>query len=270
MAAAGQRKAIASAQRNYTAAAAAIIRACDRCYYYTAAHRATDALMLSSPMMMMAVITGAPSAAAWKNVSSFVPQSGEFADLWLDLDEDGSWVNGDLGDWCALTDEWPFNAAKENQCHTPSALVSTFWLVTMARAMAYLAEQLGISSAEYEQQATASASALHGRFWNSSARHYVVTGLEPPASIKRFGKRHVHEPPLMTLQALPLWANITQNVTRDAVAALMSSLNKSDHHLLAGIVGTKFILPALAKHGELGTALKILTQTTQPSFGYPP
>lgn len=206
----------------------------------------------------------------WKNVSSFVPQSGEFADLWLDLDEDGSWVNGDLGDWCALTDEWPFNAAKENQCHTPSALVSTFWLVTMARAMAYLAEQLGISSAEYEQQATASASALHGRFWNSSARHYVVTGLEPPASIKRFGKRHVHEPPLMTLQALPLWANITQNVTRDAVAALMSSLNKSDHHLLAGIVGTKFILPALAKHGELGTALKILTQTTQPSFGYPP
>ena len=56
----------------------------------------------------------------------------------------------------------------------------------------------------------------------------------------------------MTLQALPLWANATPAAQRGAVVrGLTDALERTEHHLLSGIVGTKFILPVLAQHGKL-------------------
>ena len=56
----------------------------------------------------------------------------------------------------------------------------------------------------------------------------------------------------MTLQALPLWANVTPaSQRRVVVRGLTDALERPEHHLLSGIVGTKFILPVLAQHGKL-------------------
>lgn len=206
----------------------------------------------------------------WSNVSSYVPKNGEYKDLWVDVDQDGTFINGDLGDWAASRDEWPFDPTLENQAHTPSALIATFWLIQFAEAMEQLATTLGHSSVLYEQQASASRAALHSRFWNVTSRRYYVLGREPPRSTERFKPNEVHHPPAQTLQALPLWAgNITPpSLHQAAVAALVQSLEVTDHHLLTGIVGTKFILPALAENGKLDVAMKILTHVTQPSFGF--
>ena len=96
-----------------------------------------------------------------------------------------------------------------------------------------------------------SAAALHARFFNATLRRYSVAGVEPPASLARF-PHGAHHPPTMTLQALPLWANATPAAQRGAVVrGLTDALERTEHHLLSGIVGTKFILPVLAQHGKL-------------------
>ena len=207
----------------------------------------------------------------WANVSSFVPKAGEYANLWVDVDRDGSWINGDLGDWNALNDEWPFDPAKASQGHVPSALIATFWLIEFSKSMQLFAETLGDhpGAASFGQQATRSTKALHARFWNASAMHYSVRGREPPASLSRFPHGTAHHPPAQTLQALPLWGNITPPANRQAaLIALTNALETTENHLLTGIVGTKYILPALAQHGKLDIAMKILTQVTQPSYGF--
>ena len=78
-----------------------------------------------------------------------------------------------------------------------------------------------------------------------------MAGVEPPASLARF-PHGAHHPPTMTLQALPLWANVTPAAQRRVVVrGLTDALERTEHHLLSGIVGTKFILPVLAQHGKL-------------------
>ena len=201
----------------------------------------------------------------WRNVSGFVPKAGVYKDLWLDADQDGRWVNGDLGDWNALLDEWPFDPTKEQAGHTPSGLISTFWLIQFAEAMAEFATVLGKPATDFKAQAAASSVALHARFWGGS-KYRTSKSIEPPRSILRSG---IKLPPSMTLQALPLWGNITPpTLSGAAVSALVSDLEKTERHLLSGIVGTKYILPVLATHGHLDVALDVLASTTQPSFGY--
>ena len=52
------------------------------------------------------------------------------------------------------------------------------------------------------------------------------------------------------------------------VDALLQKVQSADHHIVAGIVGTKYILPALADHGHMHAAMTLLHQTTQPSWGF--
>jgi alpha-L-rhamnosidase len=230
----------------------------------------------------------------WQNVSSFVPSDGPYANLWVDVDRDGSFINGDLGDWNALNDEWPLDLSKANQGHVPSALIATFWLIEFAKAMEIFTDVVlqqqhatgtttttagtatttagsahGIDPSQFSLQASLSTKALHARFWNTTLQRYSVIGREPPASLSRFPHGNAHHPPSQTLQALPLWANLTPAADQSAaMTALTDSIEKTDYHLLTGIVGTKYILPALARHGKLDVAMRILTEISQPSFGY--
>ena len=201
----------------------------------------------------------------WANVTGTLPDgagvasAGQYAGLWVDIDRDGKFVNGDLGDWAASDDEWPFDVTKDSQPHTPSALVSTFWLVQFAESMSRFCRVLGEVPERFERQAKASKLALHSHFWNATGQRYSTEGLEPPGSLSRFPRGH-HAPPSQTLQSLPLYANITPAAqTPAALRALLDSVRKTDYHLLSGIVGTKFALPALAMHGSLDAAMKILT-----------
>ena len=48
------------------------------------------------------------------------------------------------------------------------------------------------------------------------------------------------------------FSNVTPAEQRGAVVrGLTDALERTEHHLLSGIVGTKFILPVLAQHGKL-------------------
>lgn len=42
----------------------------------------------------------------------------------------------------------------------------------------------------------------------------------------------------------------------------------NDLHVTTGLLGTRYILPALSEHGHAETALRLVLQTTAPSWGY--
>ena len=50
--------------------------------------------------------------------------------------------------------------------------------------------------------------------------------------------------------------------------ALLREIEATDHHIVGGIVGTKYILPALAENGHMDVAMQLLQQDTQPSWGF--
>lgn len=134
----------------------------------------------------------------------------------------------------------------------------------------------GARSERYTASANRSTVALHSAFWNSKKQSYVD---------KSNITRGAHAP-MQTQQALALFIGAPQaaaaaaasaavgtheqssSVLPAAVAALVHTIETADHHLLSGIVGTKFVPLALARYCRMDLAMKLLVQTAQPSWGW--
>ena len=103
--------------------------------------------------------------------------------------------------------------------------------------MATFAEALGKSEqhSQFLAAANSSTAALHRAFWNGSA--YNVQHESLPRG---------HHPQDQTLAALPLWLGATPPSARSSAQQfLVQSVEQTKRHITAGILGTKFLLPAL-------------------------
>lgn len=82
---------------------------------------------------------------------------------------------------------------------------------------------------------------------------------------------HTYDTPLQTSYIMPLWLGMVPG-EKDTQALHMNLLNdivvKQKTHLSTGILGTKYLLPALSKFGRTDLALQLATQTTYPSWAY--
>lgn len=71
-----------------------------------------------------------------------------------------------------------------------------------------------------------------------------------------------------TAQSCPLWHGLVPDSERDAVARqLLAAIEKQNGHPDVGIIGIKYLLPALSQTGQDEAAFRLVTQTTAPSWG---
>lgn len=61
---------------------------------------------------------------------------------------------------------------------------------------------------------------------------------------------------------------VPENARKRVIENLTANIRSKNYHLDTGCVGTQFILPVLIDNGHVDTAMKVLTQTTYPSWGY--
>jgi len=74
---------------------------------------------------------------------------------------------------------------------------------------------------------------------------------------------------LQTEVSLPLWLGIVPAEAKAAVVdTLVADIKANDYHVTTGLLGTRSVYEALAMNGRVDVALKMLNQTTMPSFGY--
>ena len=70
-------------------------------------------------------------------------------------------------------------------------------------------------------------------------------------------------------QVFPLYLDITPpEQVPTTVAALVNSIHNQSFHLNCGIIGSRFILDVLTKHGHGDLALTLATNPSCPSWGY--
>ncbi len=73
-----------------------------------------------------------------------------------------------------------------------------------------------------------------------------------------------------TANCIPLFLNIVPHgkVERVMRKLLEDLATTHDYHVNTGIVGTRYLLEALTRHGRAEVAYRLITQTTYPSWGY--
>jgi alpha-L-rhamnosidase len=95
-------------------------------------------------------------------------------------------------------------------------------------------------------------------------------------AIREAYNRHLYDPETgiyasgsQTAQSAPLYFDIVATQERDRVLAnLIAKINEQDDHLDTGVVGIKFLMNSLMKHGRPDVAYKIANQRTFPSWGF--
>jgi len=69
--------------------------------------------------------------------------------------------------------------------------------------------------------------------------------------------------------SLPLTLGVVPSeITNDFINKWMNVLNDNDHHVASGIIGTKFLFPALSSVNKTDIGMMIAEQVTYPSWGY--
>jgi len=82
---------------------------------------------------------------------------------------------------------------------------------------------------------------------------------------------HTYDLPVQTSYVLPLWLGIVPKGDGERsfhINLLNDVVVNQKSHLSTGILGTKYLLPALSEIGRTDLALKIVSQTTYPSWAY--
>ncbi len=156
------------------------------------------------------------------------------------------------GDWCRPG----FITSPE----TPGELVSTWFYYYSAKILADAAKVLGrISDWEkYSSLAEKIRDAFNREFLRDG-RYGVVrpSGQTAPLSSQ-------------TSNILPLALDMAPEGESSRVLEnlLEDIAQRRDYHLATGIIGTRYLLETLSKHGHTDTAYKVVSQTSYPSWGY--
>lgn len=146
--------------------------------------------------------------------------------------------------------------------HTSNVISGFFWIRQLS-VMARISSLLGESDAAANYASRASI----------ARASFVENYFDPVAGIFRDPHRSGADGSsvLQTENALSLSVEnlpISAQQRAGVVAAIAKDVAAHGGHLETGMIGIKYILPALSKGGQFATAMSILTQTSFPSYGY--
>ena len=191
------------------------------------------------------------------------PQMKEFAlkDI-KEISEYGwVWKTRNLADWHAPMNENSGNivpGASEG-----AEICGTAYIYKMLVTMQEIAEMLGETEdvSEYKTAADTIYNAFNEKLYNEEK------GIYETSVWNEAGKRDASY--RQTSNLVPLAFGLVPESRRQRVIEnLIDNIRQRNHHLDTGCVGTQFILPVLIDNGFVSDAMKILTQTSYPSWGY--
>lgn len=157
---------------------------------------------------------------------------------------DGHIVSIGLGDWCP-----PEGGAGGHA--TPAALTSTAYYYVDVKIVAKVAEMLGKTEDARKYAALA-----------EEIRKAFIAKFYDPATGTYEGKEQCG-------MAAALYQGLVPDGDRDKVMkALVAEVERRDGHVWAGILGTKYLLHALADNGRADVAYGATTKRDFPSWGH--
>eukprot|EP00946_MAST-07B_sp_MAST-7B-sp1_P000380 g380.t1 len=191
------------------------------------------------PWEILARTGQVPSAQTYSIARSFV----DFLTRHVD-EETGLVEFGYYGDWCSA------EPTSKPQVTGWSHILAVARIADMAEALAAAggAGDYSKDAAEYTNLLNNLKKAYHKAYFRPKDGNYG---------------------PSQTANALPLYLNITPPALIPGVAkSLGESFQASKNGLLSGAMGTRYVLQALAENGYQDVAFAVVTETSQPSFGY--
>ena len=191
------------------------------------------------------------------------PKMREFAlnDI-KEISENGwAWKTRNLADWHAPMNENTGNivpGASEGAEICGTAYIYKM-LVTMQEIACMLGKTEDIS--DYKSAADRIYIQFNEKFYNEE------NGIYETSVWNEAGNRDASY--RQTSNLVPLaFGLVPENKKQRVLDKLIENIRSRNHHLDTGCVGTQFILPVLIENGFVSDAMKILTQTSYPSWGY--
>lgn len=155
-----------------------------------------------------------------------------------------------LNDWCSPeTGPWGGDAPDDHR------VSGTAYLHAMLQVMAKAASVLQRPADQrlFDVHAQATAAAFNSAFLDEHRGIYRGEGDD--------GYRQTHNILALAFGLVP-----PEHVER-VVSGLVSDVAARDDHLNTGVLGAKYLLPMLTRHGHADLAMRVATQTTFPSWG---
>lgn len=154
-----------------------------------------------------------------------------------------------LNDWCSPeTDAWGGDAPDD---HRVSGTAYLYRMLTTMDAIARALDQHQ-DATEYTARAAAVYRSFNGTFFD---------GVDRYRGIDDDGYRQTHN-------VLALAFGLVPAAAVPAVAAgVAADVTARNSHLNTGVLGSKYLLPVLSRHGYEDLALRVARQTTYPSWG---
>jgi len=169
-------------------------------------------------------------------IENLYPTMERYLDYLKEKEKDGYLTFG-LGDWV-------YWKATTNNEYTSTAYYYHDYML-----MARFAELLGKDETPYKQKADQLRELVNAKFFNSE------TGIYAEGT--------------QTAQALALYLGIVPSGTEQLVASnLQKAVVSNNHFLDFGLLGSKTVLRMLTEYGYLEDAMKMVTKTEAPSWGY--
>jgi len=163
-------------------------------------------------------------------------------------DTDAGIAESVLNDWCSPeTGPWGGDAPDDHR------VSGTAYLFQMLTVMARIARVLSLidDAVGFESAADSVRRAFNNAFFDGVV--YRGEGDE--------GYRQTHN-------ILALAFGLVPDAARQGVVnGLVADIRARGDHLNTGVLGTKYLLPTLTRHGHADLALRVATQTTFPSWG---
>lgn len=165
-------------------------------------------------------------------------------------DSDDGLAASVLNDWCSPeTGAWGGDAPDDHR------VSGTAYLYLMLRTMNRIAGVLG----RIDDQAIFAARAALVR---RAFRMAFFDGRDTFRGEGDLGYRQTHNILALAFELVPAGA------VSSVVRRLVADIRNRDDHLNTGVLGTKYLLPTLTRHGHEDLALRVARQTTFPSWGY--
>ena len=135
--------------------------------------------------------------------------------------------------------------------NTPFEITSTAYYYNAAKIISRIARLLGKSAdeKEYADLAAATKTAFNQAFYDANTGTYSNGSHTGMSAALYFGL-------------------VESNNEKRVADNLAEGLRKNDYKIQVGCLGSKFLLRALAEHGHLDTAYKIITNINSPGWGF--